>query len=869
MKRSIWAGFIVILFLGCFLRFYGLEGAEPGADAIASIETARKSNPVEVIRDTRSSHQGASPLDFLLLHAWIKLVGETNLTTQIPAAIWGTIALVFIFLAGKKIAKPSTSLWAMFLLAISPFHIYFSREARYYSLFCLTSAALLWAIVRYRDRVSWKNTILLLATAVIGLYTHIFTLFILISAGVWFFVLRISSPPSPDERFSSRGRFLSFFLCSAAALLLFSPWLYYRMSGEYSQALRPFGWKALVVAWHTFASLSGTRFITGDTSWFPLLSGLVFFTAGTFIMIGKREKGILVLPVILISLTLVYITCFRYGYYPTIRQGLFLLPWFLLVEARGIGWFLEKIASRGKSPGLVIAANVLAALAISIGPFFQLEAYNQEASSVESLVEASQKGIRTGDLLVGIGMEADNAALHLNYANRGMGIVAGVLTPDEWLASVDLEKEIELVRVVFVSTKPIPSGSDESIYIVPYHYYIPAKKSLVISDAIRRFINLQGRALKRAEQEGFSPRATPSESLRLLAMAHILVDERKEAEEILERAIRLNPGRSGPHAALADLLEKTGRLSEAEDNWRAAIRGSPPRGEHLVRLGRLLLERGRSSEARESLERALERDPDHKWALLYLRHSLLNRGNTIEAETVKTRIEQFPDLPPEITWSLEVQDSHPALETYLETLEPPGLFLVTVGFLDRDSRLKEAMIRPEGKKLMARLDAIRDLPHFVKKGVPMKEKMRVLFVGVEPPPPNAPFRDKKCGVLRVYNPGRVYADYRDIVRDGLRLQVAIQEHCLEQAPPLRQAWSYVMLANLSQVLPEHARETVACLKRAVDLAPGHPIFSMHLAGVLLSAGKREEAQETIDEALERHPSNRELEKLRSRILEKP
>ena len=78
------------------------------------------------------------PLDYIILHFFLGS-GTSEFFIRLPAAIYGILSILVIFLVGKEMYGVKEGLICSFLLAICPKAIYYSQEARMYSLFLLLS----------------------------------------------------------------------------------------------------------------------------------------------------------------------------------------------------------------------------------------------------------------------------------------------------------------------------------------------------------------------------------------------------------------------------------------------------------------------------------------------------------------------------------------------------------------------------------------------------------------------------------------------------------------------------------------------------------------------------------------------------------
>lgn len=171
-----------IVAVGIFLRFYQLGTESLWLDEAWSV----KESAMSITRVAANSNQ--PPLYFILLNLWINLFGTGEAALRSLSAIFGIISILLIYQVGTVLFNRRVGLISGFLSAISYYYIYYSQEARDYSLFLLLSLlSYLFFIKILKEDKKWHYPCYLLATILLG-YTHFFGLFI-IASQVLFFLL--------------------------------------------------------------------------------------------------------------------------------------------------------------------------------------------------------------------------------------------------------------------------------------------------------------------------------------------------------------------------------------------------------------------------------------------------------------------------------------------------------------------------------------------------------------------------------------------------------------------------------------------------------------------------------------------------------
>jgi 4-amino-4-deoxy-L-arabinose transferase-like glycosyltransferase len=149
-------GLILLLALG--LRLWGLDHNPPGLfrdearkaySTYSLIETGRDLTgrvwPLQVKEFTAFT----TPFYHWFSIPFIASMGVTLTSTRLLAALAGSLACLFVFLLGRDWVNRSTGLWAALILAVSPWHLLFSRWANQGILMTLFIPAALW--------LTWKT----------------------------------------------------------------------------------------------------------------------------------------------------------------------------------------------------------------------------------------------------------------------------------------------------------------------------------------------------------------------------------------------------------------------------------------------------------------------------------------------------------------------------------------------------------------------------------------------------------------------------------------------------------------------------------------------------------------------------------------
>ena len=167
MKGAWLAAAAALTILGAALRLHHLDAQELWLDEALQLRMATTPNLGEALRLEYSP-----PLGYLLWRGWVGSFGESELAMRSLAAIFGILFVPAAIATGRAILSPSAGLWAGAVAATSPLHVYYSQEARAYSLLCLAIALAHLSLWRALERPRPRAFAAFAASACLALLTH-------------------------------------------------------------------------------------------------------------------------------------------------------------------------------------------------------------------------------------------------------------------------------------------------------------------------------------------------------------------------------------------------------------------------------------------------------------------------------------------------------------------------------------------------------------------------------------------------------------------------------------------------------------------------------------------------------------------------
>ena len=112
------------------------------------------------------------PLYSFFMALWVRAFGASEFSIRLPAAIFGTWAVLLVARLAARLYGARAALAAAFVAATSVFLVHYSQEARSYGLLALLSAASLLAYLDGFERWTRRRALAYLAVTLALVYTH-------------------------------------------------------------------------------------------------------------------------------------------------------------------------------------------------------------------------------------------------------------------------------------------------------------------------------------------------------------------------------------------------------------------------------------------------------------------------------------------------------------------------------------------------------------------------------------------------------------------------------------------------------------------------------------------------------------------------
>jgi mannosyltransferase len=157
------------------------------------------------------------PLYYLVLKAWVTLLGPAEWSVRMPSVLIGIGTVVAVYRLGSLLFDRGTGLLAALLVALSVHHVHYAQEARMYALLALLSVLSMHALVRWRLANGRHGAAAYVVATALLLYTHVYGFFVLLAQHAF---VAAAIARGGQRRPTARA----WLRTQAVVLLLFTPW---------------------------------------------------------------------------------------------------------------------------------------------------------------------------------------------------------------------------------------------------------------------------------------------------------------------------------------------------------------------------------------------------------------------------------------------------------------------------------------------------------------------------------------------------------------------------------------------------------------------------------------------------------------------
>jgi tetratricopeptide (TPR) repeat protein len=594
------------------------------------------------------------PLVYAVTHV-VRRLGDGPFFLRLQAAFSGVLGIAILSFLGRQLYNQATGALGAGLLAISPLHVWFSQDARYYPLLVVLSLLSLILLLRALEADRWYDWLGFSLVTALTLYNHHFGLLVLAAEGLFAVIWWLWHRPSSKSTawLTVRGLLARLGPALALIVLLCLPLapVWHQLLRQYSFgggeasgtdiAILQSGWLADWLA--AFGAGSGWRM------WLylvPFMAGLL-----TSVLEGRTGLKTLLLTVLWLAVPLVTLLILQPSKSLSYRHLIFLLPFYLLVVAHGTLGVL-RLAGRMSRSAVKAAVVSFLLLVFVLGSVAPLRAYySQEKQNWRAAAALVQQAWRPGEVLLTptryraecvryyapdlpVAQVPASAAVFASLADAHQG----AWWVRAWSANELYDRQIDawlqkrrIEPIVFRGSwspvlvhhwrKDVAAAADRRDLLEIAANLAPHDAALQadLGDAYREGEMWQSATVQYQKALGLDPSLADAHvGLGLVWQAQ---GQLNDALAAYQRATELEPEHGLAHRLLGDGYRATGQAGRAATAYERALEANPAFADKAwfhLRLGQAYFDSNQLAAAKRAFERVLEVEPGNASAYDYL-----------------------------------------------------------------------------------------------------------------------------------------------------------------------------------------------------------------------------------------------------------
>lgn len=279
-KRLFQLTLLALILLAWGLRLHRLDAQSLWYDEGVTANLAQRTL-IDLTRWTARDIQ--PPLYYYAVWGWGRVAGWSEWSLRFVSVWWGALAVPLLALLAYRLTQRQlVALVAALLTALHPLLLYYSQEARMYTMLVTLGLGAGYLLLRLSETASplWRQWGIYALVATAAVYTHYFAFFLLLGLGIAFLIHHFVRQPFGA---ALRDRRLAgFFITHLAVTLVYLAWmgaLFRQLTTDASY------WQGRLKVWEAFRTIA-LRFIQGETvaeqAAFP---GLLLYAGVTLLLL--------------------------------------------------------------------------------------------------------------------------------------------------------------------------------------------------------------------------------------------------------------------------------------------------------------------------------------------------------------------------------------------------------------------------------------------------------------------------------------------------------------------------------------------------------------------------------------------------------
>ena len=164
------------------------------------------------------------PLYSVMARVSLVTFGESPWAVRLPAVVFGVATIAMTWAVARLAVSRREALFATLLLAVSYHHVWFSQNARGYTLIGFLALVTTWTLVRLLEHPTWRLAMAYACCTALGAYTHLTMVFVAMGQAL-VAIVELIRPPTGRTRADWRILAAAFAGAAVVTVLLYAPML--------------------------------------------------------------------------------------------------------------------------------------------------------------------------------------------------------------------------------------------------------------------------------------------------------------------------------------------------------------------------------------------------------------------------------------------------------------------------------------------------------------------------------------------------------------------------------------------------------------------------------------------------------------------
>jgi mannosyltransferase len=329
---------ILLTIVGGFLRFYNLGFNSLWLDEASTYDFAIRSIP-DIWKATAGGE--FNPPLFYWIEHFMLILGNNEVILRFVPALAGVMTIPLIYFAGKEFLDRNVGIIAAAAFAFSPFLIFYSQEARAYSLvlfFVSFALVFYFKALKTNDLQNWALFGILSALA---FWSHFYAFVIIAALLLYALMIQITNFQKNLQNLKMIGLSIILFVILCFPLILLAIQLF----ASRTSSAPTYGIQGLGIISETFRQISGYSDIS-------MILFLLLFIIGIFqAFLLDKNKGIFLLTMTILTFIISFILSYKMPMIP--RYLLFFNTVFFIGAAISYKLFYGLIHKKGVIYGFI------------------------------------------------------------------------------------------------------------------------------------------------------------------------------------------------------------------------------------------------------------------------------------------------------------------------------------------------------------------------------------------------------------------------------------------------------------------------------------------------------------------------------------